>query len=288
MTQTDVSSYEKNHFRFIRLSVDQDYVDLCPQRGGMAVAFRTAGTDVLYMNPSTLYDRSKNVRGGIPVLFPMAGQLPNKTYTLNGRMYRMENHGLARQRPWTVVETKADATHAEATLVFRSNMDTKKSFPFDFEAAYTYRFSGNTLTVRLAVRNFSAAAMPIYPGFHPYFNIKDKKMSIKTKAAKYTDDNDGKIKSLASQIDLTDRKEAVLFADDSSRIAVRFDAGHQLVLEKSQAFRYIVLWSEPGKNFVCVEPWTAKKNEYNVGKELIKVEKGQPFKASIAISLIAG
>lgn len=63
------------------------------------------------------------------------------------------------------------------------------------------------------------------------------------------------------------------------------DKDTQLVIEKSKAFRYVMLWSEPGQDYVCIEPWTAKKNEYNEKKELIYVERDHPFEVEISMSL---
>ncbi|MCO7176128.1 aldose epimerase [Sporolactobacillus kofuensis] len=285
MVDYGVSSYEENGLTFIRLSGIEAYVIICPERGGIVSTFNIIGKDVLYLKKDTLFDPSKNVRGGIPVLFPMAGQLPDKSYLLGNKTYIMENHGLARQRPWQVIDQKSEQSYAEVTLQFASDKSTLEQFPFEFEVVFTYVLSGEKLTIRQSYRNQSESKMPIYPGFHPYFNIKNKHLLLNTKTSSYIDYNDQKVKSFNGEIDLTNLPEAVVYADDSDKIVAPFDKDTKLVIEKSKAFRYVMLWSEPGHDYVCIEPWTAKKNEYNEKKELIYVERDHPFEVEISIAL---
>ncbi|MDF2910479.1 MAG: Aldose 1-epimerase [Sporolactobacillus laevolacticus] len=278
-------SFEERGLTFIRLFGEGSFVDICPERGGIVTAFRILSKDILYLNPDTLFDTAKNVRGGIPVLFPMAGQLPNKTYTLGNKSYHMENHGFARQRPWRIKGKNTDTSHAEVTLTLTSDEGTKETFPFDFEVVFTYNLSRGKLTIKQSYLNLSESSMPIYPGFHPYFNIKNKHLLINTNTSSYIDYNDQKVKPFNGEIDLTNLPEAVVYSDDSDKIVTPFDKDTQLVIEKSKAFRYVMLWSEPGQDYVCIEPWTAKKNEYNEKKELIYVERDHPFEVEISMSL---
>src|SRR5262245_48306902 len=74
--------------------------EVVPQRGGLVSRFCVGDEEILYMDPETLADRTKNVRGGIPVLFPVAGRLSGDRYTRDGRSFPMRQHGLARLAPW--------------------------------------------------------------------------------------------------------------------------------------------------------------------------------------------
>ena len=58
--------------------VDQEKdaeVVLAPVRGGMVTRFRIGNDDILFLDQATLRDHTQNVRGGIPILFPVAGRL---------------------------------------------------------------------------------------------------------------------------------------------------------------------------------------------------------------------
>ncbi|WP_100487250.1 aldose epimerase [Sporolactobacillus pectinivorans] len=281
----EVTEYEREGLSFIRLSGDGSYAELCPERGAIVTAFHASGKDLLYLNEQTLFNREKNVRGGIPVLFPMGGQLTDGRYEWDGKVYEMKNHGLARTRPWLVIHHDADAEHAEVTVSFSSDQETKQSFPFDFDVKLTYKLEKGRLIIQQLYSNLSSETMPIYPGFHPYFAISNKEVHVTTDATHYLDYNDNKIKPFDGAIDLTDLVEPVVFQDQSDKLAADFDESEMLVIEKDPAFRYIVLWTEKGKDYVCVEPWTAKKDEYNEKQDLLYVEKDHPLELSVTFYL---
>src|SRR4051812_8129567 len=73
--------------------------ELVPARGGMATRFSVGKQPVLALDEATLLDPSKNVRGGIPVLFPSPGKLAGDRYARGGAMGQ---HGFARNLPWSV------------------------------------------------------------------------------------------------------------------------------------------------------------------------------------------
>src|SRR5579883_2572850 len=102
---------------------------LAPTRGGMAIRFRVGTEEIFFLDEESLYDLSKNVRGGNPVLFPSPGKLVNDTWTCAGRSGSLKQHGFARNLPWQVVATATDRA-ASATLRLSSNADTLIQFPW--------------------------------------------------------------------------------------------------------------------------------------------------------------
>lgn len=263
------------------------FVDVCPERGGMVTAFQSEGEDVLFMNEDTLFDTSKNVRGGIPVLFPIAGQLTDKTYEWNGSAYKMNNHGLARTRPWTVAGQLCDSEHAELTLSFHSDEETRKAYPFDFEVLLTYVLSHGKLGIRQKITNLNPDPMPVYPGYHPYFNMRERELSLKTGATKYLDYNDNRIKPFTGTIDMNGLKESVVLLDgaDSGLEAV-FNRSKKIVIEQDERYCYTVLWIEGHQPFVCIEPWTAMTNALNDDREsMLLVKSGEPLELNVAFHL---
>jgi len=48
---------------------------LSPARGGIVTRFSVGGRPVLFLDDATLADETKNIRGGVPVLFPSPGPL---------------------------------------------------------------------------------------------------------------------------------------------------------------------------------------------------------------------
>ena len=87
---------------------------LRPDRGGIATALAIDGRDVLFMDQATLADPAKNVRGGIPVLFPSPGKLDGDRWARGGASGAMKQHGFARNLPWRVLGTLGGAAAAVA------------------------------------------------------------------------------------------------------------------------------------------------------------------------------
>ncbi|NHM31678.1 hypothetical protein [Neobacillus terrae] len=50
-------------------------------------------------------------------------------------------------------------------------------------------------------------------------------------------------------------------------------------------FPYVVLWSEEGQDFVCVEPWIAKNDALNSKEELRMIKPKESLNTTISISI---
>src|ERR1043166_1101057 len=92
-------------------------VEIEPERGGLVTRFDVGTRRVLFMDDATLRDPTKNVRGGVPVLFPTPGKLANDSWSYGGRAGSLKQHGFARNLPWRVV----DAGNTTATLALASS-----------------------------------------------------------------------------------------------------------------------------------------------------------------------
>jgi aldose 1-epimerase len=72
-------------------------------------------------------------------------------------------HGVAWQRPWTVVSSSA----GEAELTYGHEADAH--WPFAFEVRQRFVLTPDALEVHLAITNRSAQPQPVGLGWHPYF-----------------------------------------------------------------------------------------------------------------------
>ncbi|TJY40765.1 aldose epimerase [Cohnella pontilimi] len=260
-------------------------VQLCPERGGIVIGCRLNGRELLYLDRETFNDPNANIRGGIPVLFPICGQLREGRYEWEGHVYPMKNHGVARTSVWEVEQTGANHTSAWITLVLRSNEETKISYPFDFELRFTYRLQDEQLSIEQSYSNRSGQPMPMVTGFHPYFATGNKHLPYETDATRYLDYNDGQTKTFQGSVDLGPLKESVALLDPAKpEIAFPLAGDTQVRLRYSHLFRFVVIWSVQGKPFVCVEPWTALNEALNDKKDLLMVQPGDTLTAELHIS----
>lgn len=260
------------------------WIKVAPERGGIIFSYGVEGEELFYLNEETFYDTEKNIRGGNPILFPISGQLTGGAYEWEGKTYTMRNHGFARDAEWEVIDRVTD-NKAALTLRLTSNEQTKQSYPFDFEVEFTYVLEKGKLTIQQKYHNRGDEPMPMYPGFHPYFKINEKNLSYNTDATKYYDYNDGEVKEFTGTVDLTDLKESIVFLD-AKQTSISFSMGNKrMKLEYGKEFKFIVLWTESGKEFICVEPWMALTDELNRKEELVMIKGQESLKTVFSIHL---
>ena len=263
------------------------WLRVAPDRGGIITSFGVENDEILFLNKETLYDPKKNIRGGIPILFPISGQLENGEYEWNGKVYKMKNHGVARNQPWEVIDTDLNETKATVTLRLVSNEDTMKEYPFQFEVIFSYTITKNELSIDQVYRNASDGSMPIYAGFHPYFKTSSKDLTYQTDTKSYLDYNTMEVNSFNHSLDLTNKKESLVLLD-SMKKEISFELPElrkNVTMRYGDEFKYIVLWTEAEQEFICVEPWMAMTDELNRKEKLVMVEPGKSLHTSLVISV---
>ncbi|TFE23705.1 aldose epimerase [Cohnella luojiensis] len=259
-------------------------VIICPERGGIVTSCSLYGQELLYLDRDTFLNPQANIRGGIPVLFPIAGQLVNGEYEWNGQTYWMKNHGVARILPWEVISTNTDGS-AAITLALQSNTETLNVFPFDFELRFTYRLQGGVLSIEQQYTNRSRQEMPIVAGFHPYFATEGKNLTYVTDATRMLDYNDKQEKPFDGSLNLEGMVESAALLDAKNpEITFPLAQGRSVRLSYSEQFRYVVLWSVEGKPFVCVEPWTALNEALNDKEGLLMVAPGDTLQLDLSFA----
>jgi len=204
-------------------------VEVVPERGALVTALRVGSHDVLYLDRETLADPAKNVRGGIPLLFPFAGKLADETLTLTGT--KMKQHGFARNRAWSVTERDA----ASLTMTLAADAETRAQFPFDFTAHHRVLLVPGGVELELAIVA-GDRDVPVSPGWHPYFAI-----ARETKAA--------------VRPGMTDDDHEFDFGFPAPIEGRSQFAPPGIALEASPELRHLQMWSQPGKPFVCIEPF---------------------------------
>ena len=263
-------------------------VVLAPTRGGMVTRFIVRDTNVLYLDADTLRDPVKNVRGGIPVLFPIAGRLANDKYQWDGATYTMKQHGFARNMPWTIVDQATDGG-ARLGLALTASSMTRPQYPFDFRLAVTYVLCEGRLTVQTRVSNLGERNMPIHPGLHPYFQLADRNKGaarVVTDATRAFDNRTGSIVTLREPIDLAADVVDMHVLDHWPRtVKLTRPEDRDVELSLGVPDRVLVVWTERGRDFVCVEPWTARSNALNDGSAT-QVLPGGTHETTFSIAVV--
>jgi galactose mutarotase-like enzyme len=246
-------------------------VSLVPERGAIVTRFRAFDREVLYLDEATLQDPTKNVRGGVPVLFPSPGRLDGDRFERGGRSGAMKQHGFARDLAWDVKESGP----RDAVLVLASSERTLAAYPWRFRLEARFALRGACLRFELRVENADTAPMPFAFGTHPYFVVHDKaRARIPTRATRAFD-NVKKAVVPFRGFDLAAGEVDMHLVDHGAADArLELGDGRSVALRASDEMRRWVVWTLPGKDFVCVEPWSAPANALNTGEALIELAPG--------------
>ena len=224
--------------------------EVVPGRGALVTALRVGTSDVLYLDRATLEDPAKNVRGGIPVLFPFAGKLVDETFALTGT--KMKQHGFGRDRAWTVVDR--DATSLRMSL--GADPETRARWPYAFTAHHAVMIVPRGLQLELTIVA-AEAPLPISPGWHPYVAIE-----AGAKPAVH-----GDVPDLPADRFTADREfDFGVPAPIEGRSRFSIPGLGALRLEASPELRHLQFWSQPGKPFMCIEPFFGPAGTVNTDR----------------------
>jgi galactose mutarotase-like enzyme len=202
----------------------------------------------------------------------------------------MKQHGFARDLPWDIVAAGADEARARLSLALSSSPLTRALFPFDFRLVFTYELRDAMLTIDQRILDTGAEgseSMPLHLGFHPYFRVPDSRKSATTitTAATRAFDNVAGVEIPFSGFDLTRRELDLHLVDHGSTGAtLRVPGSGSVQISASPEFTHWVVWTQAGRDFVCVEPWSAPGNALNTGKRLLHLAPGEERRLWMKIS----
>ena len=258
------------------IDIDADsLVTLAPTRGGLVTRWRARSHEVLYLDDATFQDGSKNVRGGIPVLFPSPGKLTADRWQQGEHGGSLKQHGFARNLPWRVLD-EGTAEEASATLGLEASEATRAGYPYDFEARFRYALRGSSLHITMHVLNRGSGPMPCAVGFHPYFALPQAAKAqarVETSATRAFD-NVQKCE-VPYRLDLSGAEVDLHLLDHGTSRSALIGPGGRVKMEASPEFTHWVIWTLPGRDFVCLEPWTSPADALTSGDRLLQIAPGE-------------
>ncbi|MBM5800356.1 MAG: galactose mutarotase [Cyanobacteria bacterium K_DeepCast_35m_m2_023] len=252
-----------------------DQLRLVPERGGLVTGWRCGGAEILYFDAERFADPRQSVRGGIPVLFPICGGLPDNQLPLPQGTFELPQHGFARDQSW---QASALDDGQGVQLMLSDTPETRHVFPFAFELCLELRLETQALAIRATVTNRGADVMPFSLGLHPYLAVSGldavrfeglppQSFDHLTMAP---DDTATQLKRLAQGIDL-------LVRPDSAAPPVRLHDngnGRTITLENPKPLDLVVIWSDPPRDMVCLEPWSGPRSALISGDHRLELDAG--------------
>jgi galactose mutarotase-like enzyme len=228
----------------------QDRQVTVTKNGGTVLSFKNKNKEILYQG-------SSSKRSGIPILFPFANPLKDDIFLASG--HKLSQHGFARNSVFKI--NQISDSILELVLNYKNIPEEMQlAYPFKFELKIVLDISQeNTLIYKLLVTNLDKQNLPIAPGIHPYFFIKqlDKKAL--------------KISNLDLQNIDWEQPSNGYFYDFSGEVTVNLDLNNTVIIKETghnTDFKNLVIWSQISQgnadyDFVCIEPFTRKTNAIN-------------------------
>lgn len=259
------------HWEYVHPS-SGDRLRIIPERGGLVSEWCCAGREMLYFDQQRYADPSKSIRGGIPVLFPICGNLPDDRLVVDGVAHTLVQHGFARALPWTL---QLLDDQSGILLSLQSTEQTEAAYPFAFLLEMVVRPVDQALEISTTIHNRSTAAMPFSFGLHPYFQVSDLTSTRLTGLADRcmnhlemaAAETAPQLQRLPQGVDfLCQPNGPVTLCDDAS--------GVQLQLQHQAPFDLTVVWTEPPRPMVCLEPWTGPRQSLLSGDRKLVLDPG--------------
>ena len=272
-------------------------------RGAQLSVLRAGGSGDL------LWNGDPNVWAGrAPLLFPIVGVLAGGVYRLGAKTYPLSRHGFARDKIFGL----RNSSPSSAAFRLSADASTYAVYPFQFELDVRYELSGAVLSVSSEIRNAGGTDMPASFGYHPGFRWPLP--FGQPRAAHYIEfetDEPGTVRRIDAaglltparhptpianrRLALTDAlfQQDVLIFDRLNSRSVSYGShqGPRLRVGFSDA-AYLGVWTKPGANFICIEPWHGITDPEGFSGDLMQkpgvhvLKAGEAFFAKMDITLL--
>ena len=262
---------------------EKNYIKFCPERGGLITNWVSDGKEILYLDEKRFMDKTKSIRGGIPILFPICGNLSTSSSVFGKDYLQLKQHGFARDLEWQYCSNENEKS---LCLFLNESKKTKKYYPFDFELRIEVILKINCLEFEITIYNKTDIAMPINFGLHPYFNVSDFKnlefidnpLNCQNQEKNVIGNTLDELNNINLGVDL------LMYTSGRSSFRDRVFK-RQVTLNHPYPFDLGVIWSDPPRRMICLEPWTSPRNSFIDGFRniIIPSNDSQRFDASIQI-----
>lgn len=248
--------------------------------------------------------RSEVWSGSAPILFPICGGLKDDKYTYKGKEYTLKKHGYARFATFEV----EDKTDSSVVFLHKSDEETKKSFPFDYELRVTYTLIDKTVKVGYSVKNLTDGNMYFSIGSHEAYytpeGIEDydvvfpqnETLNAYVIYGNLLSNQELPIIKDSNVLPLYDKYftvDALVFKDLKSRTATLRNrkTGKSVQVDFPNA-DYFLLWHKPNSPYMCLEPWSGLPDivgsSYDITEKegIIALESGKEYNSVHTLNII--
>lgn len=212
-----------------------------------------------------------------PILFPIVGRSFNDTIRFHDKPYKMEKHGFLRKSLMDVLEHKNDS------IIFhlKSNSETLKIYPFEFEIKVLYKLMDKGLVILYAIHNNDKDNLYFQIGSHPAFNLNAfDDIHLEDHYIEFSKPEQNVRHLINSEGYFTGETETIPIENQKLFLKDSFFEKDAIILKKIQSnniylkntknehgirldlmpthdlkYFHLGIWKPVGADFVCIEPW---------------------------------
>jgi len=260
-----------------------NYIKFCPERGGVITNWVSDGNEILYFDEKRFMDKTKSIRGGIPILFPICGNLKTSSSVFGNGYLKLPQHGFARDLQWQYSFNKNEKF---LCLFLNESKKTKKYYPFEFELKIKVTLKINSLEFEITIHNKTDFAMPINFGLHPYFKVSDfKNLEFVDNPLNCQDQERNTISNTLEELDKINLGVDLLMYT-SGRSSFRDKIfKREVTLNHPYPIDLGVIWSDPPRRMICLEPWTSPRNSFVDGFRNIMIPSNDSKRLNASIQI---
>ncbi len=241
-----------------------------------------------------------------PLLFPIVGRLANDQLIHQGNAYPITQHGFARDMEFSWLER---GEHY-CLLQLVDSQTSRERYPFPFQLQLAYQLQDNCLAIDYILTNNGDTDLPASIGAHPAFAWPLPGCHSKANhTIAFEKTETAPIRRLDHGLMLADGQttpvqenalllkdelfieDAIIFDQLRSHLVSYSAPGSAKVVVEFSDFPHLGIWSKPGAEFVCIEPWQGYASPTNFNGEftqkpgiaLIKPGQSKSWKHAITI-----
>lgn len=201
-----------------------------------------------------------------PNLFPIVGRLVNDSYTLQGKSFRMTQHGFARDREFQVVEQ----TEKSVRLRLLSDSESMDIYPFSFVFDVCYSLTEKGIAISYETQNTGTETMYYSVGGHPAFYLEealenyylefDEAIQLEREELEGSYfSGETSYYGVSTHLNLGDElfeKDAFVLKEPVFKtVSLKHQNGETLIRMTCENWTAIGFWTKKDAPFICIEPW---------------------------------
>lgn len=238
--------------------LDKSWILVCPNRWATLTSLILDGVEIFYSDSDRRNDPTKNVREWFwmwPQAWPFSLEQNAKYW------YNLKQHWFLRDSSWEKKWIDGDVI----SYNLQDNPDTIKQFPHSFFVSQKLELWDKWVRISLEVENKWKNNMKFAPWHHTYYKVSpEDKLNIKLSENMWIDDvMKSKWALWEETIKILNPWSCQIFIPWVGLLLLTFDS----------KFKYLRLWSEKGKWFVCIEPVVCHPSEWDNSSIVIKPEE---------------